>query len=350
MGIGTINPVANFQIGNIWTFSDNIYKVIGRNCKIVSYLGNAKRIENGYASMIGMDYMGGIFLGGADDGYANSDITWNLGLYVRFDGKVSIGTTIPTNIFHIESTGGDYGYNTLALIKNTGTNGAGLQLLAGGVNRDWFLNATGTDSDQGADKFVFHTDSTDVLTLKRENLLCSGGNYSKATVGKGLVLYSAVNSTHYGWMIAAQHNVGEAIEFTPSVSVVGNDPSIEPTYSTNPVMVITRNGRVGINTKTPTSELTVKGTIFAEEVKLVDVGADYVFDDKYHLISPEELERYIKENRRLPGVPPASETKEGVGLGSFTSLLLQKIEELTLYIIEQDKRIKELEKKCLNRD
>ena len=63
----------------------------------------------------------------------------------------------------------------------------------------------------------------------------------------------------------------------------------------------------------------------------------------YKLRSLGEVESYIKENGHLPDVPPATVTEKGVNLGEFNEKLLQKIEELTLYIIEQDKRIKELE-------
>ena len=60
----------------------------------------------------------------------------------------------------------------------------------------------------------------------------------------------------------------------------------------------------------------------------------------------EQLERYVKENRHLPDVPTETEVKQGgVDLGQMNALLLQKVEELTLYIIDLQKQIDELKKK-----
>jgi hypothetical protein len=71
---------------------------------------------------------------------------------------------------------------------------------------------------------------------------------------------------------------------------------------------------------------------------------DFVFDSSYHLLSLEEVEKFIIENHHLPGIPSASTVEEeGVCLGDVQSKLLQKIEELTLYCIVQQKLIKALE-------
>lgn len=74
-------------------------------------------------------------------------------------------------------------------------------------------------------------------------------------------------------------------------------------------------------------------------------GADFVFENHYHLMPLKELENFISLRRHLPGIQPASEMQvSGVSLGEFNTQLLQKIEELTLYLIQQDKRIEELTK------
>ncbi len=71
--------------------------------------------------------------------------------------------------------------------------------------------------------------------------------------------------------------------------------------------------------------------------------SDFVFDESYRLPSLSELERYVKENRHLPDIPTESEVKQGgVDLGEMNALLLQKVEELTLYIIDLQKQINEL--------
>jgi hypothetical protein len=91
--------------------------------------------------------------------------------------------------------------------------------------------------------------------------------------------------------------------------------------------------------------LAVNGRILAKGVRVqVNGWPDYVFDANYELTEMKELEKYIQTHRHLPGVPSAKEVeKEGIDVGEINHLLLKKIEELTLYIIEQNKRIEKLE-------
>lgn len=101
-------------------------------------------------------------------------------------------------------------------------------------------------------------------------------------------------------------------------------------------------GNVGIGTVTPDEKLTVKGTIHAQGVK-VDLNgplADYVFTESYKLLPLNDLKTYLKENHHLPNIPSAEQAvKEGLDLGKMNQLLLQKVEELTLYIIQKDKQL-----------
>ena len=105
-------------------------------------------------------------------------------------------------------------------------------------------------------------------------------------------------------------------------------------------------GNVGIGTLIPTHTLTVNGNIGAEEIIVVPniPYSDFVFEDDYELRSLEEVERYIEEHGHLPEIPSATEVEEdGLFLGVMQVKLLQKIEELTLYLIEQNKKIAALE-------
>jgi hypothetical protein len=105
-------------------------------------------------------------------------------------------------------------------------------------------------------------------------------------------------------------------------------------------MRIDKNGNIGIGTINPDAKLAVKGTIHSEEVKVdLNVPApDYVFEKNYILRPLAEVETYINQNKHLPEVPAAKEMEaNGVNLGEMNMLLLKKVEELTLYMLEQDK-------------
>ncbi|WP_257667149.1 hypothetical protein [Parapedobacter tibetensis] len=104
--------------------------------------------------------------------------------------------------------------------------------------------------------------------------------------------------------------------------------------------------RVGIGTATPTERLSVNGNIRAKEIKVeVANWPDYVFQPDYRLTSLAELEAYINANGHLPGIPKASEVKaEGVALAEMNRKLLEKVEELTLHLIEKDREMEAIRK------
>jgi len=109
---------------------------------------------------------------------------------------------------------------------------------------------------------------------------------------------------------------------------------------------INGDGNIGIGTTTPSEKLSVKGTVLCEKVKVIsDVPqSDYVFDKEYNLMNLSELEGFVNTHSHLPEVPSAEEFKEkGYNLGEMDDVLLRKVEELTLYIIELNKKIEKLE-------
>ncbi|MCV9930886.1 hypothetical protein OIU80_01195 [Flavobacterium sp. LS1R47] len=94
-----------------------------------------------------------------------------------------------------------------------------------------------------------------------------------------------------------------------------------------------------------TYRLSVKGKIRAEEVKVYNTWADYVFRKDYKLLNLKEVEKYIAENGHLPNVPSAKEiTEKGLELGEMAKIQQEKIEELTLYLIQQNKENEQLNK------
>ncbi len=104
------------------------------------------------------------------------------------------------------------------------------------------------------------------------------------------------------------------------------------------------SGNVGIGITSPRYKLDVAGTIRAEEILVKTTGADFVFDENYQLLPLNEVESFITENKHLPEIKSAQEMQEnGVNVSELQTKLLQKIEELTLYILQQEKRILALE-------
>lgn len=106
-------------------------------------------------------------------------------------------------------------------------------------------------------------------------------------------------------------------------------------------LVVNNNGNVLINKtaqSNPAYKLDVAGPVRVNEVVVNTTGADFVFEDKYKLRPLSEVESFIKANKHLPDVPSAKEMSgEGMKVGELSTTLLQKVEELTLYMIELKK-------------
>lgn len=113
-------------------------------------------------------------------------------------------------------------------------------------------------------------------------------------------------------------------------------------------LTISSEGNVGVGVLSNDYKFAVAGGIIAEEVvvKLQSNWPDYVFEDDYEMPTIKETEEFIITNKHLPGVPSAEEIKvEGVDLAEMQSILLKKIEELTLHTIRQEKQIEKLQNK-----
>lgn len=166
------------------------------------------------------------------------------------------------------------------------------------------------------------------------NLYVQEGTQTLKTAGNhGSYGYSGV-ATWWGYL-ALYANAGIAT-------------TADATVAPAPRMFINgSNGNVGIGTTAPQYRLAVNGTIGAKEVIVTNTGwADHVLRPEYALKPLSQVEAYIHDNQRLPDMPSEADAKDkGVGLAEMQVKLLAKIEELTLHVIELDKRNKALEAK-----
>jgi hypothetical protein len=216
-----------------------------------------------------------------------------------------------------------------------------------GTRRFWHISKR-TSAENHALHFYFYNGSAfqgPYVTLS------TNGNVGIGTYSPGVKLAIRDNTTtsgsanNYLYSINRQNSDVAALYF-------GNDGNSDAVIAANAANLrigkdyggtfseyvrINTSGNVGIGTTTPDQLLTVKGIVHAQEVR-VDLsvpGPDYVFEKSYKLPTLEEIKTYTDQNNHLPGVPSAAEMeKNGVKLGEMNMLLLKKVEELTLYLVE----------------
>jgi len=131
-------------------------------------------------------------------------------------------------------------------------------------------------------------------------------------------------------------------DFSDGTRIMGNEVLIDGELTISGAGLAVQgesffDSNVGIGTSSPQNKLSVNGTIWAKEVKVtLTDAADWVFEEDYNLRPLEEVASFIKENKHLPEIPSAEEFRQqDMKVSEMTNKLLQKIEELTLYAIDQ---------------
>ena len=179
-------------------------------------------------------------------------------------------------------------------------------------------------------------------------LLISSGNIQSQTVlEQDDAIFIALETESLNHVASAINP--PASDDVSSQAIEASQPKEKLGYFTQGNVFIQDSLNIGLQNGAVGYRLSVDGKIMCEELKVQNstTWPDYVFASEYDMLSLEELEQYIAQHQHLPNIPSANEVDaNGILVGDLQSKMLEKIEELTLYIIAQDKRIEELEAKA----
>lgn len=180
---------------------------------------------------------------------------------------------------------------------------------------------------QIGDAFTFHDHVDDVLAFRASYDDFGSSNWNYLEPNKSAFSISGTEDILFRIASGDGKNVGDPISWTTALTIDEN------------------SGNIGIGNVALTDyKLGVDGKLRAREVRVdIDQWADYVFHNNYLLPTLDEVKTHIKEKGHLINVPSAEEIEaNGIELGEMNKLLLEKIEELTLYILQQDDKIEKL--------
>ncbi|PRX57200.1 fibronectin type III domain-containing protein [Flagellimonas meridianipacifica] len=205
---------------------------------------------------------------------------------------------------------------------------------------------------QGEDAIALSWNTSDNVGITSRSITYSDGNIPITTNSGNTTVTGLSAATNYTFTLAVGDAAGNSTSAsdsaTTNIAGSGNPPAGDADWSAGSGNdIYYNNGDVAIGrTSVPNGyKLAVDGNLRAREVRVDQENwPDYVFEDDYGLPSLEEIQKHITEKGHLPNMPSAKQVEaHGIELGKMDRLLLEKIEELTLYILMQQKRIEELE-------
>lgn len=355
VGIGNTNPLSKLQV-NSYTGSGTAYSFgsitsFANSGDIGLYLGVAN--ENIGARGWGFSVRSVSVNSSLDiieKGLNGTRIT------IASGGLVGIGETNPSSKLHI--TGPDLWLKLQDSNANSyATTNAGIQFNNSyatvgqifQVGEDLALETTGSFSN-----LLFKTQSTERLRINKDGNVGIGTTspQTKLHIQGTTSTYSRIANSGGNTRLTFGAVTGRNIIYSQTYNGEAQILKLQVNNENN--FVIDTNGNIGIGTvSTDSHKLAVEGSIGARKIKVEATGwSDFVFENDYHLRPLEEVEQFISNNKHLPEIPSAQDVKRnGIDLGQMDSKLLMKIEELTLYLIEQNKqnqaqqaRIEQLEK------
>jgi hypothetical protein len=248
-----------------------------------------------------------------------------------FGGNVGIGTLTPSESLHL--TTGNAKFDSGRLIFGTVANYSDATL-------NW-----GIKSDK---PFIIANSTYPIIEIR--STVPNGFGF--LDLGIATVDYGFSNVSKKGDVVLRGYTGGSMIfncEGTGNIKFQTIEDT-QPATQSKVQMTITKTGNVGIGTETPDTKLAVNGTVHAKEVVVDLVGwPDYVFENKYKLMPLDELEKSINANKHLPNIPSADDVEcYGIGLGDMNKKLMEKVEELTLYIIQLNKELQGVKSQIKN--
>ena len=315
-GIGTATPAAKLDV-NGEIYSTGISNSLGDFLIKASSPGSSSGSITIGAGQNNPSPAGGSVTIASGNGYASGSINLNIASNtysgsINLNGKTAINSTL--NVSGVTSFSGNVGIGTTTPAAKLDVNGEIYSTGSTNATGDYFIKGKTYSTGTPGVVTAYGASGTNASYPTGGNVsVIAGSGYTPGNV----TITAGTGYANGSIYLNAPYNVGGGIFINGKTSISGN---------------------VGIGVApSTTSKLAVDGKIECEEIEVKNIGADYVFDSNYKLRSLGEIENFIKQNGHLPGVNPASETQKGVNLGEFNQKLLEKVEELTLYMIDLKK-------------